>query len=301
MQYYNSITIYNEVTLKKIILTYDSDWNRYWIKDDSHVTNNSNLYNLPLALSKYWNDHGISIDIIDGKTVFIYAYDNFKRQVDIEFKTEEEKIKFDELYEQYYDKRWDEMPQIELSIEDWELLQQNWTQIKQVKSKYVVFTLDDSAPLDKVEVIGKDELSEQDIVDIKLEHDTYLQWEKAKQAYMKDHLDYSYFWRGPQDNEYDEDILKYWGKNPEDYYREPRVYTKQEVAEGIKQRLQEGEYPELIGYWLNRIEIDADETWMQGLYEYQNSLPISSYSITEQQLDELADKILMGKSIKMNM
>ena len=57
---------------------------------------------------------------------------------------------------------------------------------------------------------GKDKLSEEDKAYIKEEHEKFLKYERARQKYIDNHPDYSYEWRGPQDDEYEADIMKYY-------------------------------------------------------------------------------------------
>ncbi|MBM17512.1 MAG: hypothetical protein CL947_00405, partial [Epsilonproteobacteria bacterium] len=96
---------------------------------------------------------------------------------------------------------------------DWEALQKKWDQLKKKKYQYLIFTLDDSGSLDKVDIVGKNELSDQDKKDMQQEHEKYLKYEKARQRYIANHPDYSEVWRGPQDDEYEADIMKYYDKD----------------------------------------------------------------------------------------
>ena len=195
--------------MKKIILSYYIECNCYTLKDD-FLTNHSELYFLHMALNPF-EDSWINCEKVSLENkVYIYSDDSFKKQADIDFQTLQQAISFEKEYNIYYEKRWQEIPKIEISIQDWDLLQKKWNQIKKEKPNYVIFTLDDSGPLDKVDIIGKQELSEQDIAYIKQEHEKYLKYKKAREQYIDNHPDYSDVWRGPQDDEYEADIMKYY-------------------------------------------------------------------------------------------
>ena len=148
----------------------------------------------------------------DDKSVLVWPDDSFKESA-VDFIGNRETDIFEESYNKYYDKRWDDMPQIDMSLSDWEALQKKWDQLKKKKYQYLIFTLDDSGSLDKVDIVGKNELSDQDKKDMQQEHEKYLKYEKARQRYIANHPDYSEVWRGPQDDEYEADIMKYYDKD----------------------------------------------------------------------------------------
>lgn len=100
-----------------------------------------------------------------------------------------------------------------MALDDWYRLKEKWEQIKKEQPEYVIFSLDDSGSLDKVDVVGKNELSEQDKKDMQREHEEYLRYQKARRKYIQNHPDYSEVWRGPQDDEYEADIMKYYDED----------------------------------------------------------------------------------------
>ena len=70
---------------------------------------------IPLGLSGYRNDFGIDVDHVPHKnTVFFYTQDSFKEPANISFKKQQEEYDFQKAYDKYYDKRWDDMPQVEI-------------------------------------------------------------------------------------------------------------------------------------------------------------------------------------------
>ena len=168
------------------------------------------LYALCMALDKEF-EIGVRVSE-DSESALIWSSEFLKDQ----FLDDDGKwLQLSERYDEYYDKRWEEMPQVDLLLDDWNDLQEQWAQIKKDKPKYIMIELDDSgrndpAVRDKVTITPKDELSQQDIDYIKQEHEEYLKYQAAKQKYMENHPDYSEVWRGPQDDEYEADIMKYY-------------------------------------------------------------------------------------------
>ncbi|MCX5923623.1 MAG: hypothetical protein NTU89_03615 [Candidatus Dependentiae bacterium] len=195
--------------MKKIFLKLNNVLAGYWIIEDAG-SRNFELYNLYLALDPI-EDGQVQVTDYNG-TVLIWSLDSFKESAQIEFQTDKEKHDFDRSYYKYYDKRWKEMPKIEVTSKDYQDLKVKWTKIIEEKPEYVIFSLDDSGPIHTVDVVGKNELSEQDIIDSKQEHEKFLRYEKAINLYRNSLVDYSDVWRSSADDEYDSDIEKHYNK-----------------------------------------------------------------------------------------
>jgi len=280
----------------KAILKYDVNINRYFIPAEM-IMQNSALYYIHLALDPY-QDPWVKIDM-DADSVLIRSQDNFKQPAKIDFKLELDQVNFEEAYDRYCDKRWDEMPKVELSPSDWEELQQKWKQIKEDKPEYVIFVLDDSGPLDKVNVIGKNELSEQDVQDMTLEHERYLAWQKAKELYNEDHEIIDDIWHGPADSAYDVDIEKYLHRDVG--FVQHKRYTKSEVVLELQDRLRKKEPVYSIIHWLTvrsayGIE-GADEPFVELLQQLQLMDLGWKKMICEEKLKEVADRLLLGQDV----
>ena len=193
--------------IKKIYLSLDDD---YYGIERLYRTNNQGLQFLSMALDQEFIDEINVSETSDA--ALIWSSEFFKDQfIDDDGKW----LQFSDRYDEYYDKRWEEMPQVDLLLDDWNDLQKQWAQIKKDKPKYIMIELDDSgrndpAVRDKVTITPKDELSQQDLDYIKQEHEKYLKYQAAKQKYIENHPDYSEVWRGPQDDEYEADIMKYY-------------------------------------------------------------------------------------------
>lgn len=231
--------------MKKIILDYDKNVNRYFVPLNL-LTKNKELYNINLALDPI-EDFNIYVET-DNHSVLIWSNDSIKKAANISFKYAQEWREFDDLYEKYYDKRWAEVPSVELSLFDWEKLQKEWKKIKEEKPEYVIFILDDSGELDKIDIVGKNELSQEDLDYMQHEHEKHLAWKKAIQLYNHDHEIIDDIWHSPQDNMFDEDIQKYLGR--ETGFVQHKIYTKQEVIAELQQKLKRKEPVHLIIHWL---------------------------------------------------
>ncbi len=195
--------------MKNIFLKKSLSYEDYIVPNDFRNNNNA-LYFLIMAFEPF-EDTWIQSEIVNREnTVYIYSNESFKKKEYKEFPTLNEGIGYEKAYDKYYDKRWEEIPKVKVSIQDWEILKQKWNKIQKERPKYIMFTLDDSGPLDKVDIIGKDELSKEDLDYIKQEHEKYVKYQRARQKYIENHPDYSEVWRGPQDDEYEADIMKYY-------------------------------------------------------------------------------------------
>ena len=144
----------------------------------------------------------------DEKNVYLWDSNCIKQQAEMPGLSKAEQYAFDNAYEAYLEKAWADMSQLIMTMENYIDIVQKWQKIVlDLQPAYIIISQNDAGYVD---LIGKDELSEQDLHDMKIEHEKYLKYEKARQAYQKDHPDHSEVWRGPQDNEFEEDIMKYY-------------------------------------------------------------------------------------------
>ena len=196
--------------------------NHYKVVPESQ-TSNWSLYDLWIFLST-WGErdsneintcNGLSVESLslgkmpDKKCVYLWDRDSIKEKAEIPDLSRAEQYAFDNAYKVYLEKRWKDMPQLIMTMENYIEIVHKWQKlVLNLRPSYIILSQDDAGYLD---LIGKDELSQQDLQDMKIEHEKYLKYEKARQAYEKDHPDYSDdVWRGPQDNEFEEDIMKYY-------------------------------------------------------------------------------------------
>ena len=207
--------------MKKIFLKLTDDKHRYWMFQGAQ-TKNFSLGNFVFFLET-WGDHDpneintcpglswewLSLDKMrDEKYVYLWDRDSIKKQAEISDLSPAEQYAFDNEYEIYREKAWDDMSKLIMTTENYIEVVHKWQKIVLgLQPSYFILSQDDAGYVD---LIGKDELSEQDRQDMDSEHEKYLKYEKARQAYHKDHPDHSETWRGPQDNEFEEDIMKYY-------------------------------------------------------------------------------------------
>lgn len=268
---------------------------------DNFQTNNHKLCLIHSALDPI-EDFYVEIDRDDqNKTILIWSEDSFQKKPDLPFKTLQEGEKFNKAYWEYLDKRWEDMPKVKMSFEDYEVLVAKWEKIKQEKPAYIIFTLDDSGPLDVIDLIGKNELSQEDLQDMKRGHEEYLLWKKAESLYYFDHELVDDIWRSPEDSVYDADIVKYIGR--ETGFIKHKKYTRLEAVAEFKERLQKGEAVYLAVHWLH----------VRGVYDFGPLDPevdmflwdIASLdrnpadmARSSEQLIEMAEQVLAGQKVK---
>lgn len=144
----------------------------------------------------------------DKKNVFLWDSSKIKNQAKKEGLGELEQEAFENAYDDYYEKRWDDIPKLYMKIENYEEIVKKWKEIvlKQ-RPNYIILSQDDSGYVD---LIGKDELSEQDLHDMKLEHEKYLKHKVAYEKYTKSRPDIvDDKWHGPESSEYEADWQKF--------------------------------------------------------------------------------------------
>lgn len=193
--------------MQKLYLKFNDDWKEYGLFDGYFYMYNP-LTSVSIALDNQGELFNVSCEILeDQNKVVMYSNYDVKELAD-------EIDLFDIDYNTYFDKRWEEIPKAIMTVDNWRSLQKKWKKLLELQTQYVVFTFVKEGDYDKVDVFGKDELSEEDWEYIKQEHAKYLKYEKAKQKYIYNHPDYSdEIWRGPQDDEYEADIMKYYDQD----------------------------------------------------------------------------------------
>lgn len=284
--------------MKSVFFKKNKETNEYSCQNDSLKMNIDELYILAEVLSEHYPEMldvaGIRVEA-DDETVLIWSSADIKTAIEIDFHTQAEEDAFEDAYDQYYEKRSSEVPKIEISLHNYEKIKKKWKDLHEIKPNYIVITWDNSGSLDKVDILGKDELLQEDKQYIKFEHEKYLKWEQAKKEYLKNYFkthdvyDDS-LWKSPSDNEYKEDIEEYYGKKSMPDF-ECRSYTKTEFALKVKKMIEEGQYPEVIGHWIAYVPINADDQFLESTWEFGNYQG-KDYNKTLQDLHDFANKIL---------
>lgn len=284
---------------KRLILQLDQKTYGYWFIENARSPYFC-LELLPLGLSKYRQDFNVEIDYILSKNiVFLYFNDFCKKKSKIKFDNCFDQAVFDKAYDAYYDKRWEEMPKIEMPIADYEALGYLFKKIKQEKPLYLLFALDDSGPLNKVEIVGKNELSAQELQEMQAGHEQFVLWQKALQLYNYDHEIVDDVWRSPADSVYDVDIAKYVGRS-EGFVRH-KIYTKLDVIAELQEKLKSSDPVFLIIHWL-RIRmvygvIESDQVFDELLNCFANMDDGYFEMIFREKLQEIADRLSLGQDV----
>ncbi len=143
---------------------------------------------------------------ITAEKVVLWNSENLKNMVDIDFKTKQEMEDFYKSYREYSKKRWDDMPKLEMTLKNYEEIIQKWNHIVDTMPEYIIFSQDDQGYVD---LVAKQELSQQDLADMKIEHEKYLKYSAAKEKYERAYPNRSEVWRSPEDSEFEADWQKY--------------------------------------------------------------------------------------------
>lgn len=153
----------------------------------------------------------LHLTLTKNNTILLWDSSYIKQKaMDISFSTQEEKQEFDAAYSQYSVKRWNDMPKLELSTQNYHMLVDKWKEFKQLKPIYVIFFHDEKTNF--VDIESKDVLSQQDFDDMKKEHEIFLKYQKAWDTYDRSHPNRSEIWRSPADDEYEERWQQYLDK-----------------------------------------------------------------------------------------
>ena len=150
-----------------------------------------------LRLDKEYND-----------MVCLWGDDAIKNQAKIPNLSKPEQEVFDEACEEYSDKRRDDIPKLYMTIENYIEIVQKWQDIVlTIQPQYIIVSQDDTGYVD---LVGKDELSQQDLADMKTEHEKYLKYKIAYDKYVQSRPDIvDDLWHGPESSEYEADWQKF--------------------------------------------------------------------------------------------
>lgn len=144
----------------------------------------------------------------DINNIYLWDKSELKKQAKVSGLSQQEQEAFEEAYEEYSDKRRDDIPKLYMKIENYVEIVEKWQKIVlNKKPNFIILSQDDSGYVD---LIGKDELSDQDLADMKIEHEKYLKYKVAYDQYVKSRPDIvDELWHGPQSSEYEADWQKF--------------------------------------------------------------------------------------------
>lgn len=150
----------------------------------------------------------------DPQKVIVWSKSNIKRSlmskdfnVDEDFNRYQDFFDYVDRYHEYGRKRFAEMPAIRIFKDNYEYLKQQFEGIYKRKHTYLIMREHDNGYVDMLE---KDELSEEDIANMNREHKIYQNYIKRRKEYEKAHPEKLYpIWRSPADNEFESDFALY--------------------------------------------------------------------------------------------
>ena len=205
----------------KLFLKLTDSKSRYWIFEGAQ-TKNFELQNLWSFLSAWGNRttnplsdcaglrwEWLRLDKEYKDMVCLWGDDDIKDQAKVPGLSKQEQDVFDAVYDEYCDKRRDDIPKLYMTMQNYEELVSKWKGIVLTRqSQYIVISQND---IGYVYVIGKDELSRQDLADMKIEHEKYLKYKIAYDKYVKSRPDIvDELWHGPESSEYEADWQKFY-------------------------------------------------------------------------------------------
>lgn len=203
------------------------------------------------------------------------------------------------VYYLYVDRRWAEIKNLTISFSNYNQILDSWKKIKEENPLYIVFSLDESNDLDKVSLIGKNELSKEDLENMQRDHEEYLRWQKALQLYNSDHEIVDDLWRSPADSVYDVDIAMYLDRS--EGFVKHKTYTKSDVITDLQEKLKKGEPVYLVIHWL-RVRmvygvVDSDSVFEDLLRYFANMDDGYPEMISREKLQEIADRLSLGQDV----
>jgi hypothetical protein len=146
-------------------------------------------------------------DSNDPRRIILWATSNIKEALTYKsFDTYDIFLEYVDRYHKYGCKRFAEMPAIRISRENYEYLKQQFEELRNRKPQYLIMREHDDGHVDMLE---KDELSDQDITIMNREYKIYQNYIKRWEAYQKAHLNRYPVWRSPEDNEFESDFALY--------------------------------------------------------------------------------------------
>lgn len=213
------------VNMQKMLFVFSQGWKSFIVASEyrnNHIlllllsecldiiTDNYDFRNMPVLDAL--NYPGIKFYYDKSRDqVNIYHFGSIKKEIDIAEMSDDQYSIYHDLYHVYRAKRYAELPKLVMMAWHWQDLELRWKELLEQKPKYLIMELEDDLPPCKVQMIGKNELSVEDIQYFEQEHEKYLKYQKARQKYIQNHSDYSDdVWRGPQDDEFEADIMKYY-------------------------------------------------------------------------------------------
>lgn len=115
--------------------------------------------------------------------------------------------KFRIAYEKYWNKRWNEIPKIKITKQNYEKILHEWKECNQKKSKYVVIQIDDQG---WISLIPQDTLTPEDLELIAKDQKLYDAFQKKQNEYLEFYKHKPYknnIWSSPADSEFYSDFL----------------------------------------------------------------------------------------------
>ena len=165
------------------------------------------LYDVFSALRNNYAEYWINTSAKDGM-VTIWSDWSIQRKANFKFKTQEDQDSYDQDYFKYLERRFKDMPRVDMTAENYEKLQKQFEQLQIDKPPYFVISQNSEG---WVSLDGKEELTDQDKKEV--EEDTKKFWKiyNLRKAYVEKYPLKRLDWAGVESELYEADYL-----DPED-------------------------------------------------------------------------------------
>ena len=150
-----------------------------------------------------YTNNWILVDEDDGWVTIRCMWD-MKTQKWKDFISLEEKKQYDEAYAKYWWKNWEEIPKLEITKQNYDQVLKEWERLKKSKAPYGIISIDN---MGWVRIEGKDKLDQQDLQDLKEEHQKYLNYKEKWDVYKPFTWKKNEEWESETDSQYYSDYL----------------------------------------------------------------------------------------------
>ena len=106
--------------MKRVFFKYNDLLNSYCVANKKEQTANFELQNLKIILETK-NPYKLHLTQSDNK-IILWSSDKIKQQASLQFNSKEKNDEFSQTYSQYSNKRWHDMPKLEITLQNYEMI-----------------------------------------------------------------------------------------------------------------------------------------------------------------------------------
>ena len=124
---------------------------------DNNQTPYGELYDTYRALHNNYAEYWINLEVGEDGSVVIWSSWSIQRKANFKFKTQEDQDSYDQDYFKYLERRFKDMPRVDMTAENYEKLQKQFEQLQIDKPPYFVISQNGEG---WVSLDGKQELTD---------------------------------------------------------------------------------------------------------------------------------------------